>query len=91
MSRIARRVQVTGDVQGVFFRVWTREEAQRLGLTGWVRNCSDGSVEAHLEGKRSAVDELIARMRRGSPAARVEDVQRWDTELCGFDDFEVRH
>jgi len=46
----ARHVQVTGRVQGVFFRGWTQEQAERLGVNGWVRNCPDGSVEAHLEG-----------------------------------------
>jgi acylphosphatase len=91
MAAVARHVRVTGRVQGVFFRAWTREEAQRLGLTGWVRNCSDGSVEAHLEGERATIDQLIERLRRGPPAARVEDVQRWDVELCDFDHFEVRH
>jgi acylphosphatase len=50
VTRIARLVRVTGRVQGVFFRAWAQDEAQTLGVTGWIRNCSDGSVEAQLEG-----------------------------------------
>ncbi|HEU4522614.1 MAG TPA: acylphosphatase, partial [Thermoanaerobaculia bacterium] len=42
MAKVARHVEVTGRVQGVFFRAWTQEQAQRLGVSGWVRNCPDG-------------------------------------------------
>ena len=51
MVTTARHVLVTGRVQGVFFRAWTDEQAQRLHVNGWVRNCPDGSVEVHLEGE----------------------------------------
>jgi acylphosphatase len=88
---IARHVRVTGKVQGVFFRAWAREQAESLGVTGWVRNCPDGRVEAHVEGGDSAVEQMIERLRRGPPAAVVEDLRTWDVESCEFDDFEVRH
>jgi acylphosphatase len=91
MALIARHVSVTGQVQGVFFRAWMREQAAQLGVTGWVRNCPDGRVDAHIEGGGASVEELIRRVRRGPPAARVEDVRLWDVELCDFDAFEVRH
>ncbi len=87
---IARHVHVTGGVQGVCFRAWTREQAQALDVGGWVRNCPDGSVEAHVEGDESAVGEMIERLRQGSPAANVEAIRTWDVEPCEFDDFEVR-
>jgi acylphosphatase len=91
MASIARHVTITGRVQGVFFRSWLREQAAALGVTGWVRNCPDGRVDSHVEGEETAVEQMIDRMRRGPPAARVEDVRLWNVEVCDFDDFEVRH
>jgi acylphosphatase len=71
---------VTGVVQGVCFRAETRGEAERLGVTGWVRNRSDGSVELVAEGPRTSVEALIAWCRHGPEYARVEDVEvRWET------------
>ncbi len=86
----ARHVRINGRVQGVFFRVWTREQAEELGVTGWVRNCPDGRVEAHVEGDEAAVQQMIERMRQGPPAAQVEDLTTWNVEPCEFEDFEVR-
>jgi acylphosphatase len=88
---IARHASVTGRVQGVFFRAWMRDQANELGVTGWVRNCPDGRVDSHVEGDEAAVQELIDRLHRGPPAARVEHVHVWEVELFDFDDFEVRH
>jgi acylphosphatase len=88
---IARHVTVTGRVQGVFFRAWTREQADALGVAGWVRNTPDGHVEAHVEGDDAAVEQMIERLRGGPPSARVEDVRTWDVEPCDFEGFEVRH
>jgi acylphosphatase len=78
-------------VQGVFFRAWTREQAQALGISGWMRNCSDGGVEAHLEGRKDAFDLMVEQMRQGPPSPEVEDVRVWKAEPCEFDGFEVRH
>ncbi len=91
MAQVARHVSVTGRVQGVFFRAWMSEQANALGVTGWVRNCPDGRVDSHVEGEETAVDQLIQRLHRGPTAAKVEDVQLWNVELCDFDEFEVRH
>jgi acylphosphatase len=91
MARIAESVRVTGLVQGVFFRAWTREQADALGVTGWVRNCSDGSVEAHVEGDEAAVEQLVALLRRGPPSAQVEEVAVEDAEPSNVGRFEVRH
>jgi acylphosphatase len=90
VTAIARHVTVTGRVQGVFFRAWMREQAAELGVTGWVRNCPDGRVDAHIEGEDAAVAKFLERLHRGPPAAKVEDVHIWDVELFDFDDFEVR-
>lgn len=91
MADCARQVRVTGRVQGVFFRAWTRDLARELAVAGWVRNADDGSVEAHLEGERSAVEMLIDRMRVGPPSADVEDVRVDDVPAEGSNRFEVRH
>jgi acylphosphatase len=91
VTAIARHVSVTGRVQGVFFRAWTRDQAAELGITGWVRNCPDGRVDLHIEGEEAAIERMIERLHRGSPSAKVEDVHLWNVELCDFDDFEVRH
>jgi len=88
---VARHVTVTGRVQGVFFRAWTRERADELNIVGWVRNCPDGHVEAHIEGDPRSVDQMLDQLRRGPPSARVEDVRTWDVEPCEFESFEVRH
>jgi acylphosphatase len=91
MAHAARHVRITGRVQGVFFRAWTRDEAQTLGLTGWVRNCSDGSVEAHVEGETGAVEEMLDLMREGPPGARVDHVTVDTADPEGHGSFEVRH
>jgi acylphosphatase len=87
---VARRVVVSGRVQGVFFRDCTRREAQRVGLAGWVRNCLDGTVEAHFEGPAQAVDELVRWCRGGPRHATVQDVRVRDVEPEGLDGFRVR-
>ena len=86
-----RQIRVTGRVQGVGFRYALRDEAQRLGVAGWVRNCIDGSVEALLQGEAHAVDALVRWARRGPRAARVErfaeaDVEpQFDRRYSGFE------
>lgn len=75
MNDARARVVIRGRVQGVFFRVETRERAQSLGLAGWVRNNPDGTVEAVFQGKRDRVDSMLAWCRRGPAAAHVEDVE----------------
>ena len=69
--RTAVRVRITGKVQGVWFRAWTCEQARVLGLDGWVRNLSDGSVEGLFAGPPEAVERVLAACHRGPPSARV--------------------
>jgi acylphosphatase len=78
--RARARIRVTGLVQGVFYRQSTAQEATRLGLSGTVRNLPDGSVEVEAEGRRSAVEALLAFCRRGPPAARVAELEvAWES------------
>ena len=67
-------MRVSGRVQGVAYRAWARDQAEELGLVGWVRNEDDGSVSAYIAGPAKLVDEMIARMRRGPRAASVADI-----------------
>jgi acylphosphatase len=72
---IARRLSISGRVQGVGFRDWLMGEAMAAGLSGWVRNRADGTVEALLAGEAQAVARVVAACRIGPPAARVLAVE----------------
>lgn len=91
MGLVGRRVRLSGLVQGVFYRVWTQGQARELEVSGWVRNCPDGSVEAHLSGEEDSVTRMIERMRRGPSNARVDDLKVEEEEPGERGRFEVRH
>ena len=74
MSR-ACKVRIEGVVQGVGFRYYTQAEAHRLGISGWVRNCSDGSVEAVIFGDDQQLDAMLAWLKHGPPSASVTQTQ----------------
>lgn len=80
---------VHGRVQGVFFRGSTQEQARLAALSGWVRNCRDGSVEAVFEGPASAVERLVAFCRRGPRGARVDAVEVFDELPEGLSGFSI--
>jgi len=88
MSKVRAELKIQGRVQGVFYRQSTKETADRLGLTGWARNCPDGSVEAVFEGEKTAVNQAIEWCRQGPVAARVSDVSvdwlDFTDEFTGF-------
>lgn len=87
------RVQLTieGRVQGVYFRGSTVQEAQKLGLTGWVMNCPDGSVKAVAEGQREQIDRLIAWCHQGPSGARVTKVAvQWEEPQNSFQGFAIK-
>lgn len=69
-----KHVLVSGIVQGVGYRAWTRQEAIRRKLTGWVRNCADGRVEALLEGEVDVVDDMLIAMHQGPTLAQVDRI-----------------
>ena len=72
----AAHLKIQGIVQGVWYRAGTRDEADRHGVSGWVRNAPDGSVEAFVQGPAAAVDRLIEWCRRGPAGARVDRVDQ---------------
>ena len=84
------RLCVDGRVQGVWFRQSTWQQADRLGVSGWVRNLPDGRVEAVYEGPRTAVEELLEWTRRGPDRALVTAVEIYDEEPKGERGFSVR-
>jgi acylphosphatase len=90
MTEIARHVRVTGRVQGVFYRAWAQGQARELGVSGWIRNCPDGSVEAHLGGDEHCVARMIERMERGPSNAQVEHIEVEDAAAENLGRFELR-
>lgn len=90
--KVRARILVSGRVQGVFFRSETQYEANRRNVAGWVRNTSDGKVEAVLEGEKEDVEKLIAFCRKGPPGARVTKVDvQWGDYTGEFKDFKIRY
>lgn len=87
-----RRVHVivSGDVQGVGYRYTMRIEADRAGVSGWVRNRRDGTVEAEIEGSDEQVDQVLAWMADGPPGSRVTDARVADAAPTGARGFQVR-
>ena len=88
MKRV--RLLIEGRVQGVCFRHFTNQEADRLGVVGWVRNLSDGRVEVMMEGSPGAVDLLIDWCRQGPPHAQVSRVESYEEKPTGeFESFRI--
>jgi acylphosphatase len=84
------RLIVSGRVQGVNFRRYTQLTAQRLGVSGWVRNLADGSVEACCEGEATAVDALVEWCRSGPDYARVDSLELREEPYRGeFTEFQI--
>jgi acylphosphatase len=86
-ERVTRRLAIHGLVQGVWFRESMRREAERLGVTGWVRNRADGSVEAVVQGSAAAIEAITRWSERGPEQARVEkvDVSGAEGDFASFD------
>lgn len=83
-------VLISGRVQGIFFRARTKETADSLGLSGWVKNRPNGQVEAVFEGEVAALDKMLAWCRQGPALARVTDVDIREEPYAGtFDDFRI--
>ena len=91
MVKVRAHVVISGGVQGVFFRQTTAYEAEKRGVTGWVRNLADGRVEAIFEGEEPNVKELVEYCRTGPRGARVTSVNvTWEPYTGEFETFEVR-
>jgi acylphosphatase len=92
MKKRRAHVWIAGRVQGVFFRAYTLDAAQLIGVTGWVRNLRDGKVEAVFEGEADKVEKMIEWCREGSPMSRVDRVEVLEEVYTGdFDRLEVAH
>jgi acylphosphatase len=86
----AVHLRISGVVQGVFFRQHTSEEASKLNIKGWVRNCDDGSVEAEAEGEENNLKSFVEWCHHGPPKAVVTNVEKKDIALKSFSSFEIR-
>jgi acylphosphatase len=85
-------ILVFGDVQGVFFRAGVRGEARKLGLSGWVRNVPDGTVEVMAEGERAALEKLLDWCSHGPAGASVSEIKHeWLDCKAEFADFRIRY
>ena len=83
---------ISGRVQGVYYRGFTVEVAEALGLKGWVRNQPDRRVEAVFEGDRDLIEKAIIKCKQGPPASRVTDIDvTWEDRLEGFKEFDIRY
>ncbi len=91
-KRIRVHIFVSGRVQGVFFRNSTRAKALELGLTGWVKNLSDGRVEAVFEGEKAQVEQILEWAKSGPPGAKIEALEPiFEAYEAEFTDFEVKY
>lgn len=92
MEKVRARVRVVGHVQGVYFRYFTQQKAEELGVCGWVRNREDGSVECLLEGEKEEVQGLIRWLHRGPRGARVDGVTtQWEPYQGDQKGFSIRY
>lgn len=84
-------LKIQGRVQGVFYRSYAQEEAQALGLTGYIQNLPDDSVEALIQGPRAQIEMFIKWCREGSPSAKVEDIKiQWQKPKKELKEFYIR-
>ena len=86
---ISVHVRVSGRVQGVFYRAYTKAQAQELGVKGWVRNVPGGGVEAVLEGERQKVGELVSLMKTGPEGSMISGLELSELKCKGYEDFKI--
>jgi acylphosphatase len=86
---ICARIRISGRVQGVGYRYYTRRCAKELGVTGWVRNLPGGGVEALLEGERQKVGEMLNLLKTGPSQAIVSGMDLSELECKGYEDFKI--
>lgn len=90
MTTARAHVQVYGMVQGVYYRVSTKNQAVSLGLTGWVRNCPDGSVETIIEGNKDLVEDMLAWCEEGPVGANVDRLSvDWELYTGEYSTFKI--
>jgi len=85
-------VLISGRVQGVWYRAFTKQKAEQLGIKGWVRNASDGKVEAIFEGEENKIDQMIDWCYKGPPLAKIKDIEiKKQQATNAFEDFSIKH
>ncbi len=91
-EKVRAHTVISGRVQGVFFRMETKQAAERFGVSGWVKNRREGTVEAVFEGDRDCVEDVLKWCRQGPPLSRVSDVDlQWETYTGEFSGFNVTY
>jgi len=90
MNNIAYRLKIFGNVQGVGYRNWLRKRALEAGITGWVRNRADYTVEALIEGKKDAINKVIEDCANGPKFAKVTWIEKRRVEPEGFREFTIK-
>jgi len=85
------RIFISGIVQGIFFRDFIKEQAENLGLKGYVRNLEDGRVEVVVEGDNNEVNKMIELCKKGSPHSKVREIEIEKIENKGFENFRILH
>lgn len=85
-------ITINGKVQGIWFRANTKQKAEQLGITGWVKNIPNGSVEAIFEGEENCIKEMIDWCQHGPPQAKVENIEIKEQSITnGFDEFLIKY
>lgn len=82
---------ISGRVQGVFFRVWTKKAAKEFGISGWVRNLPDGRVEIMAEGSKPKLEKFLELVKSGPRLSRVENIDAEWGDAEGLPEFEINH
>ena len=91
-EKVRARAIISGRVQGVFFRVETKRAADRIGVSGWVRNLRDGTVEAVFEGEQNRVEDVFEWCREGPPNAYVVNVEIFRDDYTGeYQGFDITY
>ena len=92
MLKTRAHIFISGHVQGVFFRSDTKRIAEKYGVTGWVKNLSDGRVECLFEGEKEDLDKTIGFCKQGPPSAHVTDIEiNWEKWKDEFVSFQIRY
>lgn len=89
MEKVHYKINVKGIVQGVWFRKYTKDEAERLGLKGFVKNEINGNVYTEVEGPKMDVNDFIKWIHKGSPRSKVEKVSYEKGDFIGFESFKI--
>jgi len=89
-KKVQKHIYISGRVQGVGFRAFTRSQAAVLDIKGWVKNLADGRVEVVINGEKKKVTQMIKKLKEGPSFARVDDFEIEEQEIDNFNNFEIR-